>query len=48
MEIMIQHGLQAQDAVHVATVRESGVRALAAVDADYRRVPSLDFWLIRD
>jgi predicted nucleic acid-binding protein len=48
MEIMIQHGLQAQDAVHVATVRESGVRALAAVDADYRRVPGLDFWLIRD
>lgn len=48
MEIMVRHGLQAHDAVHVATAQEWGLQALAAVDANYRRVPSLDFWLIRD
>ncbi|HZR99822.1 MAG TPA: type II toxin-antitoxin system VapC family toxin [Chloroflexota bacterium] len=48
MGIMIRHGLQAQDALHVATAQEWGLHALAAVDADYRRVPALDFWLIRD
>jgi predicted nucleic acid-binding protein len=48
MELMIRHGLQAYDAVHVATAQEWRLRALAAVDDDYRRVPTLDCWLIRD
>ena len=48
MELMIRQGLQAHDALHVATAQERGIRALAAVDDDYRRVPTLDFWLIRD
>lgn len=47
-QLMIQHGLQASDALHVATAQEQSLSALAAVDDDYRRVPTLDFWLIRD
>jgi predicted nucleic acid-binding protein len=48
IQIMIQHGLQASDALHVATAQEYGLRHLAAVDDDYRRVPGLSFWLVRD
>ncbi|HEY7061944.1 MAG TPA: type II toxin-antitoxin system VapC family toxin [Chloroflexota bacterium] len=47
-QLMVQYGLQARDALHASTAQERGIHALAAVDADYRRVPVLDFWLIRD
>ncbi len=48
VEVMAADGLQARDAVHVATARDLGLRDLATVDADFQRVRDLRVWLLRD
>ena len=48
VSIIRQYSLQTMDAMHVATAQLYGLRDLAAVDDDYRRVPTITFWRIRD
>jgi predicted nucleic acid-binding protein len=48
VQIMGQYGLQMMDATHVATAQVHRLRDFASVDDDFRRIPSLDLWLIRD
>lgn len=48
LDVMARHRLRSHDAIHVATARAGGVRDLATLDDDFRRVPDLRVWLIRD
>lgn len=46
--VMAAYGLRSLDAIHVATARRQGLRHLATLDDDFRRVRDLDVWLLRD
>jgi predicted nucleic acid-binding protein len=48
IDLMIDHFLQAHDAVHAATAAAYGLRAFATTDADFARVDLLDVILLRD
>lgn len=48
IDLMVEHFLQAHDAVHAATARTYGLRGFATTDADFVRVTGLDVILLRD
>lgn len=48
IDLMVEHFLQAHDAVHAATARAYGLRAFATTDDDFARVTGLDVILLRD